>query len=176
MLKTIKQDIAMVMKKDPAAKSKAEVFLCYPGLHALWLYRIAHSLAKNRLHLMARLLSHIARFLTGVEIHPQAQIGQNVFIDHGMGIVIGETTEIGDNVTIYHGVTLGGVSLKNQKRHPKIEANVIIGAGAKILGDITIGQGTRVGANAVVLTSVPPFSVVIGVPGRQVLLAEDFHI
>lgn len=176
MIKLIKSDIAMVLLKDPAAKSKAEVFFCYPGLHALWFYRVAHEIAKRRFYLIARIISSVARFLTGIEIHPEARLGQNIFIDHGMGVVIGETTEIGNNVTIYHGVTLGGVSLKNQKRHPKIEDDVIIGAGAKILGAITIGQGSRIGANAVVLKSVPPFSIATGIPAKHGIWTEDFHI
>ncbi|MEM2899619.1 MAG: serine O-acetyltransferase [Thermoplasmata archaeon] len=160
--------IESIMARDPAAKSKLEVILCYPGLHALFFHRIAHSLYKKNRKVAARLVSHIGRALTGIEIHPGAKIGKNLFIDHGMGVVIGETAEIGDNVTLYHGVTLGGTSLEKKKRHPTIEDNVVIGAGATILGDITIGKNARIGAGSVVVKPVPEGKVVVGIPGRIV--------
>ncbi|HEY64995.1 MAG TPA: serine O-acetyltransferase [Caldilineae bacterium] len=166
VLKTIRRDIQAVFDRDPAARSVLEVLLCYPGLHAIWMYRVAHWLWTHRLQLLGRWVSHIARWLTGIEIHPGAVIGPGFFIDHGMGVVIGETAEIGEDVTMYHGVTLGGVSWKREKRHPTIGNHVVIGAGAKILGPITIGDHTRIGANSVVVKDVPPNSVVVGVPGR----------
>jgi serine O-acetyltransferase len=147
--------------------------LCYPGLHAVWTHRITHKLWKSGFKLLARWLSQIARSLTGIEIHPGATIGHNFFIDHGMGVVIGETAEIGDNVTLYHGVTLGGTSLNKIKRHPTIEDHVVIGAGAKVLGDIIIGAHSRIGANAVVVKPSPPNSVIIGVPGQIVVRSQD---
>jgi serine O-acetyltransferase len=162
-------DIRSVFARDPAARSTLEVLLCYPGLHAIWGHRFSHWLWKHNLKLLARLFSQLVRALTGVEIHPGAHIGANFFIDHGMGVVIGETAEVGASVTLYHGVTLGGVSLKKGKRHPTLEDNVVVGAGAKILGPITIGAGSRIGANAVVVKSVPPNSVVVGVPGQVVV-------
>lgn len=164
----IRNDIRSAFERDPAARSRLEVLLCYAGLHAIWIHRLAHWLWQHDLKLLGRLVSHIGRFLTGVEIHPGAKIGRNLFIDHGMGVVIGETAEIGDNVTLYHQVTLGGVSLEKGKRHPTIEDDVVIGAGAKVLGNITVGRGSRIGANAVVVKSVPPESVVVGVPGQIV--------
>lgn len=166
MLERVKEDIRTVFAKDPAAKETLEVIFCYPGLHALWLHRIAHWLWIRKLLFPARLLSHISRFLTGVEIHPGASIGRRFFIDHGMGVVIGETTEIGDGVLLYQGAVLGGTSLKKEKRHPTIENNVVIGAAAVLLGPITVGEGARIGANSVVVKSVPPGAVVVGVPGR----------
>ena len=171
MFNIIREDIQTVLDRDPAARNALEVLFCYPGLHAIWAHRLSHSLWKSGLKLFARWLSQILRGITGIEIHPGSSIGRNLFIDHGMGVVIGETTEIGDNVTIYHGVTLGGTSLQKTKRHPTIEDHVVIGAGAKVLGAITIGANSRVGANAVVVKSAPPNSVVVGVPG-QVLLRE----
>jgi serine O-acetyltransferase len=147
--------------------------LCYPGLHAVWTHRITHKLWKSGFKLLARWLSQIARSLTGIEIHPGATIGHNFFIDHGMGVVIGETAEVGDNVTLYHGVTLGGTSLNKVKRHPTIEDHVVIGAGAKVLGDIIIGAHSRIGANAVVVKPSPPNSVIIGVPGQIVVRSQD---
>jgi len=168
MLRTMKEDIRSVFQRDPAARSTLEVLLCYPGLHAVWLHRMAHRLWKWRLRLLARWLSHVTRALTGIEIHPGARIGPRFFIDHGMGVVIGETAEIGADVTLYHGVTLGGTSLQKGKRHPTLEDGVVVGAGAKILGAITIGRCSRVGGNAVVVKPVPPDSVVVGVPGEVV--------
>ncbi len=164
----IRDDIRAVWERDPAARSVLEVIFCYAGLHALWGYRVSHWLWNHRFQLLGRILSQITRAITGVEIHPGARIGQAFFIDHGMGVVIGETAEIGDNVTLYHGVTLGGVSLEKGKRHPTIADNVVIGAGAKVLGNITIGESSRIGANAVVVKPVPPNSVVVGVPGQIV--------
>jgi serine O-acetyltransferase len=155
-------------KHDPAARSLLEVPTCYPGLHAVWGYRAAHWFWTHRLKLLGRILSQIVRGFTGIEIHPGAKIGPGLFIDHGMEVVIGETSEIGEDVTLYHGVTLGGTSLKKGKRHPTLEDCVVVGTGAKILGAITIGESSRVGANAVVVRSVPPDSVVIGVPGEIV--------
>ncbi len=164
----LKEDIASAFDRDPAARSTLEVITSYPGLHAIWMYRIAHWLWEHRLRLLARLLSHIARWLTGIEIHPGARIGRRFFIDHGMGVVIGETTEIGDDVTLYHGVTLGGTTWEKKKRHPTLENGVIVGAGAKVLGAITIGEQARIGANSVVLRDVPPHSTVVGIPGMVV--------
>ena len=168
MIRTMKEDIRSVFQRDPAARSTLEVLLCYPGLHAVWMHRLAHWLWRRRLRLLARWLSHLTRALTGIEIHPGARIGPRFFIDHGMGVVIGETAEIGADVTLYHGVTLGGTSLKKGKRHPTLEDGVVVGAGAKILGAITIGRCSRVGGNAVVVKPVPPDSVVVGVPGEVV--------
>jgi serine O-acetyltransferase len=181
MFRTIRNDIRAVFNRDPAAHSTLEVLLAYPGLHALWGYRAAHWFWMHRMLLFGRLISHFVRAITGIEIHPAAVIGEGFFIDHGMGVVIGETTEIGNNVTLYHGVTLGGVSLEKGKRHPTLENGVVVGAGAKILGAITIGEGSRIGANAVVVKTVPPDSVVVGVPGQVVVrsqphdTAPDFH-
>ncbi|HPC05176.1 MAG TPA: serine O-acetyltransferase [Anaerolineaceae bacterium] len=165
---SMREDIQAVFERDPAARSGFEVFFTYPGLHAIWGYRVAHWFWTRRLKFIGRSLSHVNRWLTGIEIHPGAKICRSLFIDHGMGVVIGETAEVGCNVTIYHGVTLGGVSLQKGKRHPTIEDNVVIGAGAKILGAITIGENSRIGANAVVVKDVPPDSVVVGVPGQIV--------
>ena len=169
MFNIIREDIQSVLDRDPAARNTLEVLLCYPGLHAIWTHRLSHWLWKNGLKLCARWISQIMRGITGIEIHPGASIGRNVFIDHGMGIVIGETAEVGDDVTIYHGVTLGGTSLHKTKRHPTIKDHVVIGAGAKVLGAITIGADSRIGANAVVVKSTPPNSVVVGVPGQVVM-------
>jgi len=169
IFKTIHDDIQSVLERDPAARNVMEVLICYPGLHAIWAHRLSHKLWKSGMKLFARWISQTMRTLTGIEIHPGATIGHNLFIDHGMGVVIGETAEIGDNVTIYHGVTLGGTSLHKVKRHPTIEDHVVIGAGAKILGAITVGANSRVGANAVVIKSTPPDSVVVGVPGQVVV-------
>ncbi len=173
MLETLRRDIQAVFERDPAARSTLEVVLLYPGLHALWAYRVAHWLWQHNFKLLGRWVSQLARGLTGIEIHPGAKIGKGFFIDHGMGVVIGETAEIGDNVTLYHGVTLGGTSLSKGKRHPTLEDNVVVGAGAKILGAITIGANSRIGANAVVVRSVPPNSVVVGVPGQIVKRHEE---
>lgn len=166
---TIQSDIQSVLERDPAARNWLEVLLCYPGLHAIWFHRIAHPLWRRGFKLLARWISQTARSLTGIEIHPGATLGKNFFIDHGMGIVIGETAEVGENVTIYHGVTLGGTSSQKVKRHPTIEDNVVIGAGAKVLGAITIGANSRIGANAVVVKSAPANSVIVGVPGQIVV-------
>ncbi|MGQ9833981.1 MAG: serine O-acetyltransferase [Candidatus Villigracilaceae bacterium] len=165
---TIRQDIASVLERDPAARTWLEVLLLYPGLHAIWIHRISHWLWQHGFRFIARWLSQFSRRLTGIEIHPGAKIGKGFFIDHGMGVVIGETAEIGNDVTMYHGVTLGGTSLEKGKRHPTIGDRVVIGAGAKVLGAITIGNDSRIGANAVVVKSVPPNSVVVGVPGQIV--------
>jgi serine O-acetyltransferase len=168
MLKIIRNDIQSVFDRDPAARSSLEVLLCYPGLHAVWGHRLTHWLWTRGAKLLARWLSQIMRSLTGIEIHPGATIGPRFFIDHGMGIVIGETAEIGADVTLYHGVTLGGTSWQKGKRHPTLEDGVVVGAGAKILGPITVGANSRVGANAVVVKPVPPDSLVVGVPGEIV--------
>ena len=162
------EDIAAVMKHDPAARSRLEVVLLYSGLHAIWWYRIYHALWKRGWFFLARALSQVSRFLSGIEIHPGATIGRRFFIDHGMGVVIGETAEVGDDVTIYQGVTLGGTSLNPGKRHPTIRDRVVIGGGAKILGNITVGENCRIGAGSVVLRDVPADSTVVGVPGHIV--------
>jgi serine O-acetyltransferase len=166
LLSLIREDVATVMERDPAAKSRLEVFLCYSGLHAVWFYRINHWLWNHRLFLLGRFLSQAARFLTGIEIHPGAKIGRRLFIDHGLGVVIGETAVVGDDVTLYQGVTLGGTGKEHGKRHPTIEDSVVIGGGAKILGNITVGKNCRIGAGSVVLRSVPEDSTVVGVPGH----------
>ncbi|MFC5997668.1 serine O-acetyltransferase [Quadrisphaera sp. GCM10027208] len=161
------EDLRTAASRDPAARSRLELVLAYPGLHALWLHRLAHRMwARPGLRLAARLLSHVNRALTGIEIHPGAVIGRRFFIDHGMGVVIGETAVVGDDVMLYHGVTLGGRSSSRGKRHPTLEDGVTVGAGARILGNITIGAGAQVGANAVVVKDVPPGAVVVGIPGR----------
>jgi serine O-acetyltransferase len=169
MLRTFRSDFESVFERDPAARSTLEILLCYPGLHALWGHRLAHWLWERNFRVLARWVSHVTRFLTGIEIHPGARIGPRLFIDHGMGVVIGETAEIGADVTLYHGVTLGGTSLEKGKRHPTLGDRVVVGAGAKVLGNIIIGDDSRVGANAVVVKSVPPDSVVVGIPGRIVV-------
>lgn len=172
-LQQMRQDVQCVLERDPAARSAAEVALLYPGLHALWAHRIAHVLYRRRLYFVARLLSQVTRFWTQIEIHPGARIGERVFIDHGNGIVIGETAVVGSDVTIYQGVTLGGTALERIKRHPTIGDRVIIGSGAKILGDITVGSDTRIGANAVVTKSVKDHSVVVGVPGQVIRIGNQ---
>jgi serine O-acetyltransferase len=164
----MREDIRTVFAEDPAARNILEVIFLYPGLHALWMHRIAHWLWKHRLRFIARLLSHFTRFLTAIEIHPGAVIGRRFFIDHGAGVVIGETAEIGDDVLIYQGVVLGGTALEKKKRHPTIGNNVVIGSAAILLGPIIVGDGARIGANSVVVRSVPPGAVVVGVPGRVV--------
>ncbi len=166
MFRNLRRDLQAIYDRDPAARNGLEIVLTYPGLHALWFHRVARRLWRMRLRWLARLVAHVGRTLTGIEIHPAAQIGPGFFIDHGMGVVIGETAEIGQNVTLYHGVTLGGTSWNKGKRHPTLEDDVVVGAGAKILGPIRIGARTRVGANAVVVKDVPPDSVVVGIPGR----------
>jgi serine O-acetyltransferase len=168
LFKTLREDIRTVFAEDPAARNILEVVFLYPGLHALWFHRLAHWLWEHRLRFFARSLSHYARFLTGVEIHPGAKIGRRFFIDHGMGVVIGETAEIGNDVLIYQGVVLGGTTLQKKKRHPTIGNNVVIGSAAILLGPITVGDGARIGANSVVVGSVPPGAIVVGVPGRVV--------
>jgi len=172
LFKTLKEDIQTVFAKDPAARGVLEVIFCYPGLHALWFYRLAHFLWRYKLRFLARFASHVSRFLTGIEIHPGAKIGRRFFIDHGAGVVIGETTEVGDDVLMYQGVVLGGTTLKKVKRHPTIGNNVVMGAGAVALGAITIGEGARIGSGSVVVKSVPPGATVVGIPGRVV---EDRH-
>jgi serine O-acetyltransferase len=169
VFKRLRDEIDGIMARDPAARSRLEVFLCYPGLHALVTHRLANKLWRARWHTLARLVSHIGRMLTGIEIHPGATIGKCLFIDHGMGVVIGETAEIGDNVLLYHSVTLGGTSLNKGKRHPTVRDNVIIGAGAKILGNITVGENARIGANSVVVGDVAPGATMVGIPARAVV-------
>jgi serine O-acetyltransferase len=164
----MREDIQCVFERDPAARNVWEVLTCYPGFHALQLHRFSHTLWKLKLRWLARFMSHIARFLTGIEIHPGAQIGRRVFIDHGMGVVIGETAEIGDECTLYHGVTLGGVSWNKGKRHPTLGKGVVVGAGAKILGPFIVGDGAKVGSNSVVVKAVPAGATVVGIPARMV--------
>jgi serine O-acetyltransferase len=183
LLSLIREDVANVMESDPAAKSRVEVVLCYAGLHAVWFYRVNHWLWNHGLGLAARWLSQFARFLTGIEIHPGAKIGRRLFIDHGMGVVIGETTSVGDDVTLYQGVTLGGTGKELGKRHPTIEDGVVVGGGAKILGNITIGKNCRIGAGSVVLRNVPDNSTVVGVPahiifreGKRVVITDPKQI
>lgn len=168
MLSQIKSDIQAVLDNDPAARSRFEVIFTYAGLHAIWSHRIAHRLYKRRWFTMARIVSQVSRFMTGIEIHPGAVIGQRLFIDHGMGVVIGETCEIGDDVIIYQGVTLGGTGKEKGKRHPTVGNNVVIGSGAKVLGSFRIGDNSNIGSNAVVLREVPPNCTVVGNPGRVV--------
>ncbi len=164
----IKEDIDTVFERDPAARSIPEVVFCYPGLHAIWFHRVSHFLWEKDFKFTGRLLSHIARFLTGIEIHPGAKIGKGFFIDHGMGVVIGETAEIGNNVSIYQGVTLGGTSLKKVKRHPTVEDGVVVGSGAKVLGAFTIGKNSKIGSGSVVVREVPENSTVVGIPAKVV--------
>jgi len=166
MFDRMRRDIQAVLERDPAARSALEVALCYPGVHAIWLHRPAQWLWRHRWFVSARFLSHTARLLTGIEIHPAASLGPGLFIDHGMGVLIGETAEVGEDVTLLHGVTLGGTSLKKEKRHPTLGDNVVVGAGAGIFGAFRIGSGSRIGAGSVVVREVPPNSVVVGVPGR----------
>lgn len=168
MFGTVREQIETIFREDPAAKSAIEVILCYPGFHAILAHRLAHRLYRARVPLLPRLISQISRFFTGIEIHPGAKIGRRFFIDHGMGVVIGETTEIGDDVLIYQGVTLGGTGKDKGKRHPTLGNHVVIGTGAKVLGNITIGNHVKVGAGSVVVKSVPDDSTVVGIPGRVV--------
>ncbi len=166
MFEALRRDVRTVLERDPAARSPLEVLLCYPGVHALAFHRLAHRVWNRGWTTLARFISHVARFLTGIEIHPAARLGPGLFIDHGLGVVIGETAEVGENVTILQGVTLGGTSLRREKRHPTLGDNVVVGAGAKIIGAFKIGDGSRIGAGSVVVREVPPNSVVVGVPGR----------
>lgn len=168
MIKQILEDIDSFFTRDPAARSRAEIVLCYPGLHAVLIYRISHYLWQKKIVLLARFISHLGRFMTGIEIHPGATLGKRLFIDHGMGVVIGETAIVGDDVTIYHGVTLGGTSFeKGVIRHPRIGNNVVIGSGAQLLGPISIGEGARIGSNAVVVRDVENYQTMVGVPARR---------
>ncbi|PSL29665.1 serine O-acetyltransferase [Planomicrobium soli] len=169
MWKRIKDDIDVIFEQDPAARSYFEVMLTYSGLHAIWAHRIAHFFFKKNWFFLARVISQISRFFTGIEIHPGAVIGRRFFIDHGMGVVIGETCEIGDNVTLYQGVTLGGTGKEKGKRHPTLEDNVLVATGAKVLGSITVGANSKVGAGSVVLKNVPANSTVVGIPGKVVI-------
>ena len=166
MFKHIKEDISVVFERDPAARTHWEIITTYPGVHALIIHRLSHWVWGKRLFWIARFISHIGRFLTGIEIHPGATIGRRVFIDHGMGVVIGETAVVGDDCTLYHGVTLGGTSWNKGKRHPTLEQGVVIGAGAKVLGPITIGKGAKIGSNAVVVKDVPENATAVGIPAR----------
>jgi serine O-acetyltransferase len=172
MFERLKEEIAVVFERDPAARNTWEVVTCYPGFHAMLFHRLAHGLWQARLRWLARLTSHVSRWITGIEIHPGATIGRRFFIDHGMGVVIGETAEIGDDCTLYHGVTLGGTSWAKGKRHPTLDAGVVVGAGAKILGPILIGAGARIGSNAVVVKEVPPGATAIGIPARVIEARE----
>ncbi len=169
MFKILKEDIEVIFEQDPAARSYLEVILTYSGLHAIWNHRMAHAFYNKRFYFIARCISQLSRFFTGIEIHPGAKIGRRFFIDHGMGIVIGETCEIGDNVSIFQGVTLGGTGKEKGKRHPTIQDNVLIATGAKVLGSITVGENSKIGAGSVVLKEVPPNSTVVGIPGRVVI-------
>ncbi len=171
-IRTIKEDIQVIYERDPAARTTLEILICYPGLHALLIYRFSHFLWNHKLKLIGRILSQFGRFITGIEIHPGATIGRRFFIDHGMGVVVGETSIIGDNVTLYQGVTLGGKSWKKEKRHPDLADHVVVGAGTKIIGPCIIGAYTRIGANSVVVRDTPPRSTVVGVPGRIILSQE----
>jgi len=173
MFARIREDIACIFERDPAARSTWEVVTCYPGFHALQIHRLAHWFWRLRLRWLARFVSHCSRFLTGIEIHPGANIGRRVFIDHGMGVVIGETAELGDECTLYHGVTLGGTSWNKGKRHPTLARGVVVGAGAKVLGPIVVGEGARVGSNAVVVKDVPPRATAVGIPARIILDEQD---
>jgi serine O-acetyltransferase len=168
-LNVLKQDIDTIFEQDPAARSYLEVILTYSGLHAIWAHRLAHGFYKRKFYFIARVISQISRFFTGIEIHPGARIGRGLFIDHGMGVVIGETCEIGDNVTLYQGVTLGGTGKEKGKRHPTVKDGALIATGAKVLGSITVGECARIGAGSVVLKDVPPNSTVVGIPGRIVI-------
>src|SRR5712664_2909745 len=173
MLDRIREDISSVFERDPAARSTWEVITCYPGFHALLIHRFAHRLWRIKMRWLARFVSHCSRFLTGIEIHPGAKVGRRVFIDHGMGVVIGETAELGDDCTLYHGVTLGGTTWNKGKRHPTLMQGVVIGAGAKVLGPIVIGEGEKIGSNAVVLKAVPAGAAALGVPALVILDEQD---
>src|SRR6266487_4001645 len=173
MLTRIREDIACVFERDPAARSTWEVITCYPGFHALLIHRVAHRLWRMKLSWLARFVSHVSRFLTGIEIHPGARVGRRVFIDHGMGVVIGETAELGDDCTLYHGVTLGGTTWNKGKRHPTLGRGVVVGAGAKLLGPIVVGDGAKIGSNAVVVKDVPAGATAVGIPARVILDEQD---
>ncbi len=168
MFATVREQIETIFREDPAAKSVVEIFLCYPGFHAILIHRLAHRLYRMRVPLLPRVLSQISRFFTGIEIHPGAKIGRRFFIDHGMGVVIGETTEIGDDVLLYQGVTLGGTGKEKGKRHPTLGNHVVVGTGAKVLGNITVGDFVKIGAGSVVVRAVPDHSTVVGIPGKVV--------
>jgi serine O-acetyltransferase len=172
VLQFLREDIQAVFERDPAVRSVIEVVLCYPGFHAMLFYRVAHFFWERQFYLLGRFTSHLGRFFTGIEIHPGAKIGKGFFIDHGMGVVIGETAEIGENCTLYHGVTLGGTSWAKEKRHPTLGDNVVIGSGAKILGPFKVGNDSKVGSNSVVVKEVPENSTVVGIPGRVVISEE----
>lgn len=172
MFSQLKEDLKVVFERDPAVRSVFEIIFCYPGFHSMIFYRLSHRLWNNHMKFLARFVSHVGRFMTGIEIHPGATIGRGFFIDHGMGVVIGETAEIGDNCTLYHGVTLGGTSWAKEKRHPTLGNNVIIGSGAKILGPFTVGDDSKIGSNSVVVKEVPATATVVGIPGRVVLSGE----
>jgi serine O-acetyltransferase len=173
MFERLREDIQSVFHRDPAARNAFEVLTCYPGMHAIWLHRLSGWLWRNELKWPARMVSNFGRWLTGIEIHPGAKVGRRFFIDHGMGIVIGETAEIGDDVTLYQGVTLGGTSWNKGKRHPTLESGVVVGAGAKVLGPFTVGAGAKVGSNAVVTKPVPAGATVVGIPGRIIVKSDD---
>ena len=175
MFKALQEHIESIFDRDPAARSGLEVLLCYPGVHAVFIHKLAHWLWQRKFRLLGRMTSHFGRLITGIEIHPGATVGRRVFIDHGMGVVIGETAEVGDDVTLYHGVTLGGTSWNKGKRHPTLGKGVVVGAGAKILGPIHVGDGAKVGSNAVVVKDVPPGTTVVGIPGRVVEEAAAEH-
>jgi serine O-acetyltransferase len=173
MFNRLREDIRVIFERDPAARSTLEVLTAYPGLHAMAMHRLSHRLWRWKWYWLARVLSHVGRWLTGIEIHPGARIGRRFFIDHGMGVVIGETAVIGDDCTLYHGVTLGGTTWKKEKRHPTLGNNVVVGAGAKILGPIQIGDDVRVGSNSVVVKDIPPGATVVGIPGRIIAQQDD---
>ena len=176
MFRTIREQVATIFREDPAARSTLEILVCYPGFHAILLHRLAHRFYQRRFQFVARILSQAARLLTGIEIHPGARIGKRFFIDHGMGVVIGETTEIGDDVLLYQNVTLGGTGKDKGKRHPTIGSHVVIGTGAKVLGNITVGNHVKIGAGSVVIHSVPDHSTVVGIPGRVVRTHMDVDV
>ncbi|PLX98456.1 MAG: serine O-acetyltransferase [Desulfuromonas sp.] len=172
MIANLREDFKAVFERDPAVRSIFEIIFCYPGFHALLFYRLAHACWNYKLFFLGRFISHLGRFFTGIEIHPGARIGKGFFIDHGMGVVIGETAEIGDNVTIYHGVTLGGTSWAKEKRHPTLRDNVVIGSGAKVLGPFEVGENAKIGSNSVVVKEVPADATVVGIPGKVVVAGD----
>ena len=173
MFESVREDFKVVFERDPAVRNVFEIIFCYPGFHAMLFYRLAHALWMHKLFFLGRLVSHLGRFFTGIEIHPGAQIGHGFFIDHGMGVVIGETAEIGDNCTLYHGVTLGGTSWAKEKRHPTLKDNVVIGSGAKVLGPFVVGANSKIGSNSVVVKEVPENATVVGIPGKIVITPEQ---